>query len=326
LEAHREVKQTKIARILLLALALIALLSAAAWPQRRLLVLRVFGLMVEPPSLSEASQEPESVTWFDDYFTVEFIDPQTIAIGEPRYWQQNYSYLILGGERAILFDSGPGVRDIKPVVESLTQLPVTVASSHLHYDHVGNHERFERIALVDLPHLRERVQSGVFRPLPREHLGFLEGFEPPDLGVSEWWAPESQVDLGSRGLSVVHAPGHTPESIVLLDRDRHLLFTGDYIYEGLLLAFLPGSDLRDYLLTARRLVETVPHETRLLTAHRETPPGAPVLDYQDLVDLYESLGELRRGTLEGDGFYINSYRINRRLRLLAEMPWLERWE
>jgi glyoxylase-like metal-dependent hydrolase (beta-lactamase superfamily II) len=125
---------------------------------------------------------------------------------------------------------------------------------------------------------------------------------------------------------VIHAPGHTAESIVLLDRDRRLLFTGDYIYEGPLLAFLPGSDLSDYLLTARRLVEAVPHETRLLTAHRETPPGAPLLDHRDLVDLRETLEQLRRGTLEGEGFYIRSYRINRRLHLLAEMPWLERWE
>jgi glyoxylase-like metal-dependent hydrolase (beta-lactamase superfamily II) len=264
--------------------------------------------------MSEPSPESESVTWFDDYFTIEFVDAQTIAIGEPRYWQQNYSYLILGSNRAILFDSGPGVRGIKPVVESLTDLPVTVASSHFHYDHVGNHKQFDRVALVDLPHLRERAQSGVFRPSSREHLGFMEGFDPPALVVSEWWAPESQVDLGSRVLTVIHAPGHAPESIVLLDRDRRLLFTGDYIYEGPLFAFLPGSDLNHYLLTAQRLVETVPAGTRLLTAHRETPPGVPVLDHADLVELQETLEQLRQGTLEGDGFYIKSYRINTRIR------------
>ena len=207
---HREVKQTKIVRILLFAAVLSALLATAAWPHRRILGLRIIGLVEGPPPLSEPSSEPESVTWFDDYFTIEFVDAQTIAIGEPRYWQQNYSYLILGSNRAILFDSGPGLRNIKPVVESLTDLPVTVASSHLHYDHVGNHNQFDRVALVDLPHLRERAQSGVFRPSSREHLGFMEGFDPPALAVSEWWAPESQVDLGSRALSVIHAPGMRP--------------------------------------------------------------------------------------------------------------------
>jgi glyoxylase-like metal-dependent hydrolase (beta-lactamase superfamily II) len=223
-----------------------------------------------------------------------------------------------------LFDSGPGLRDIKRVVESLTTLPVTVVPSHLHFDHVGNHTSFDRIALVDLPDLRERAQSGVFRPSREEHLGFTEGFEPPDLVVSEWWTPGSQVDLGARTLTVIHAPGHAPESIVLLDRDHGFLFTGDYIYPGPLYAFLPGSDLNDYLRTARHLLEIVPSGTRLLTAHRETPPGAPILDYADLVDLRTALEQMRKGRLEGDGFYIKSYRINGRLSLLAEMGWSER--
>ena len=314
-------KRITFSRILVLLAILLAVLAATAWPYRRLLTLRIIGLIEEPAPLSEPSPELASVTWFDDYFTIESIDSQTIAIGEPRYWQQNYSYLILSESRAILFDSGSGLRDIKPVVESLTTLPVIVASSHLHFDHVGNHTKFDRIALIDLPHLRERTQSGVFRPSDGEHLGFVEGVEPLEFAVSEWWTPGEQVDLGGRTLTVIHAPGHTPESLMLLDRDRGLLFTGDYIYEGPLLAFLPGSDLNEYLHTARHLLEIVPSGTRLLGAHRETPPGAPILGYADLVDLRVALEKIHEGTLEGEGFYIKSYPVNTRLRLLAETPW-----
>ena len=52
--------------------------------------------------------------WIDDYYVVEAIDATTIAIGEPRYYQGNYSYLIIGAERAVLFDAGTGTRDIVP--------------------------------------------------------------------------------------------------------------------------------------------------------------------------------------------------------------------
>jgi hydroxyacylglutathione hydrolase len=38
--------------------------------------------------------------WIDDYYVVEDIDATTFAIGEPRYYQGNYSYLIIGAERA----------------------------------------------------------------------------------------------------------------------------------------------------------------------------------------------------------------------------------
>ena len=164
------------------------------------------------PALKDATAEPASVSWFDDYFTIEYIDPTTIAIGEPRYHQQNYSYLIVGETRAVLFDTGPGVRSIKPVVDSLTTLPVIITQSHLHYDHIGGHHLFGGAALPDLPYLRGRVQSGNLQVKLMEHLGLVEGFRAPSLEVSEWWSDDSAVDLGGRALTVVHAPGHTKDS------------------------------------------------------------------------------------------------------------------
>jgi hydroxyacylglutathione hydrolase len=43
--------------------------------------------------------------WIDDYYVVEAVDATTIAICEPRYYQGNYSYMIIGTERAVLFDA-----------------------------------------------------------------------------------------------------------------------------------------------------------------------------------------------------------------------------
>jgi glyoxylase-like metal-dependent hydrolase (beta-lactamase superfamily II) len=306
----------------IIPILLLIIITALLWPQRRYLILKVVGIFLPAPTLSEPVVEADSVKWYDDYFTVEYIDSETIAIGEPRYHQQNYSYLILGETQAVLFDTGPGVRDIKPVVESLTTLPVIVTQSHLHYDHVGNHLKFSDAALPDLPHLRKQSQSGMLQVSSKEHLGFMEKFEAPNLTVSEWWAPDSNIDLGGRTLSVIHAPGHTIDSIVLFDSKRKLLFAGDFIYPGPLMAMLPGSSLNDYLSTTHRLVDMVSPETRLLTAHRDQSSerfGAPVLKYTDLVDLRNALEKIIDGTLKGKGFYINSYRINERIELLATL-------
>jgi hydroxyacylglutathione hydrolase len=298
-------------------LVLVILMAAYVVKERRLLLIMAMTPSSSP--LSEPAAQPESVTWFDDYFTIEYIDSKTIAIGEPRYYQFNYNYLILGEESAILFDTGAGVRDIKPVVESLTTLPVIVTQSHLHYDHVGNHKKFDRMAMPDLTYLRNKSQAGVL-PLSRsEHLGFMSGFDAPDFAISEWWAPGSSVNLGGRVLDVIHTPGHTPDSIMLFDSERKLLFTGDYIYPGPLYGMAPGADLGDYLSTAQQLVDSMPSEAKLLGAHGETESsGLPILHHTDLVDLKNALEKILNGTLEGEGFYLQRYPVNTRIELWAD--------
>ncbi len=294
---------------------LILIAAILTYQERRLLLVMAFS---STPDLLDAAPEPDSVSWFDDYFTIEYIDAKTVAIGEPRYHQQNYNYLIMGDDKAILFDTGPGIRDIRPVVESLTSLPIIVTQSHLHYDHVGNHKRFDATVLPDLAHLRDASTDGRLAITAKQHLGFAESMKTPVLTIADWWAADTQVDLGNRRLQVIHTPGHTPDSMVLLDEQNNLLFTGDFIYPGPLFAMLPGSNLTEYLHSTRLLIKTISTDTRLLAAHRTGPPGAPILGYDDLVDLQSGLEGVLDGTLAGDGFYLHSYPINKRIELWAD--------
>ena len=277
--------------------------------------------------LAEKPRVAETVKWFDDWFTIQFIDENTIAIGEPRHYQQNYNYLIVGESLAILFDTGAGIRDITPVVESLTSLPVIAVPSHLHYDHTGNLARFERVALPDLPILREGITNGFFLPTDKQHHGRRENIPPPKFRVTEWWQPGVIVDLRKRRLQVIHAPGHAPECIALLDPDRNQLFTGDFINIGELYAFLPESNLQDYLYNTEKLLSLINEKTMLLTAHNDAHDvhSAPLLAYQDLIDLKNSLQGIKNGTLSGYGFYPRRYTVNQRLTLLTDFPWLARW-
>ena len=95
--------------------------------------LLVYALALSGPlPLLDATDEGPEVRWFDDYFAVQPRDERTFAIAEPRFFQQNINYLIVGSGRAILFGAGPGIRDIRPVAQSLTGLPITFIPSHFH--------------------------------------------------------------------------------------------------------------------------------------------------------------------------------------------------
>jgi hydroxyacylglutathione hydrolase len=263
----------------------------------------------------------------DDYFAVEDLGSGTFAIGEPRYYQQNYSYLIVGQSRAVLFDSGSGTRDISVAVANLTKLPVTVIVSHLHFDHVGGISPFGHVAMIDLPETRADVSRGYFKPSRYEYMGFFDGRGAPSFRVAEWLAPGAIIDLGGRTLRVLSTPGHTLSSVALFDASSRRLFIGDFIYPTTLYAFLPGASLSAYQATARMLLEMLPTDTVLWTAHccrKNEGVSAPWLSMKDLRDLDAALTAVRAGQAKASGFYPRVFAVNDEMTLAAGFPWNNR--
>ena len=295
----------------------------AVW-QRHFLLFELPGSSAPPPLL-DVVEESGSSYWYDDYFLVDQIDSQTFAIGEPRYYQQNFSYLILGTESAILFDAGPGLRDIRPVTNSLTDLPITFIPSHFHYDHIGNTITFENVAVIDLPYLRRRAESNSLKLTWAEHLGSSEGIAAPTLEIDEWLPINSSLDLGERVLQVLYTPGHTEDSVSLLDTKSGMIFSGDFIYPGALYAFLPTSNMGDYLVGAETLLENAKFDAELYGAHRSSAPGLPLLATEDVLDLRAALIAIKNRELEGSGMFPRMYKVNERLDILAEPSWLQNW-
>ena len=309
---------------------LVLLFAASLWlfMERRTVAFNIMAMTGpgEPPALLDQGDEGPLTRWHDDYFTVQEIAPGTFAIGEPRYAQQNYNYLIVGDERALLFDAGPGIRDVRQVAEALTDKPITFLPSHFHYDHVGNEISFDEIAVVDLPYIHERARGNRLTLGKNEHLGSFEGFTAPTWEVDYWWPVGTEIALGERSLILLHTPGHTYDSVSLLDRENGIVFSGDYLYPGNLYAFLPGASMGDYLATSESLLAGLPDDVVFFGAHRAEPPGAPVLTAGDLADLNRGLEGIKAGETAGNGTWPQSFRINERLVILAEPRWLQHWE
>jgi mRNA-degrading endonuclease YafQ of YafQ-DinJ toxin-antitoxin module len=85
-----------------------------------------------------------------DWFKVYEVGEGVYAIAEPYNYQEVISYLIIGSQKALLFDSGMGMSSISETVKELTNLPVTVLNSHTHYDHIGGNSEFETILAMNI--------------------------------------------------------------------------------------------------------------------------------------------------------------------------------
>ena len=267
-----------------------------------------------------------NLRWIDDYYVVQDLGHGAFVIGEPLYAQCNFSYLITGSRRALLFDTGPGIRNIVPAIRTLTSVPVMALPSHLHFDHIGNLNRFDEVALPDLPPLRQQQHGGVFRLGFYQYLGFVEGFGRPEFPVAQWLQPGSDIDLGDRRLTLLSAPGHTPESVVLFDRAANRLFAGDFIYPSEIYAFLPGANLRDYSASADRVAQLLDNESTVYGGHgcdRLPTVDVPMLNKSDVLALGRAfvLAD-SRGFGAGTGWYPRELAVNEHMRLLAKYPWM----
>ena len=288
-------------------IAIVALLFAPY------IYVEIFPYRYSFPRVSDAPVELNKGEIHDDYFAVEYLGDDTYAIGEPRYYQANYSYLIIGDNRALLFDAGSGTRDIWGVIERLTDLPVTILPSHLHFDHFAGIKASDRLALVDLPSTRSRIRNDLFRPGRYEFLGMFDGLKASSIPVAEWIAPDALIELGGRSVQLIFAPGHTPSSVMIYDQKGTRIFTGDFIYPTMLYAFLPGANVSDYRKTTKRLLTELPSDTRLWTGHccrRGGGFAAPWLTMADVADLDRAFELIDAGELEPSGLFPRRYRVN----------------
>ncbi len=236
------------------------------------------------PEWSQFERLDDGSGWFEIYR----ITPRVIALYEPGQFEEVISFLILGDDRALLFDSGLGIGDIRAAVAPFIDRDIVLLNSHTHYDHVGGNYQFDTIWGLDTPFsqarargldheaVAEAVSDGwIWKPLPA-------GFEPENY-VSEPWSVDRfvadgmQIDLGGISLEVIATPGHAPDCISLLDRHNRILFTGDTFYLAALYTHLDGSSLTDYTATAQRLAPLADDVDTLVTSHNVPTASADYL-------------------------------------------------
>lgn len=168
------------------------------------------------------------------------------------------SFLIVGSEKALLLDTGASDVALPALIRSVTELPLVVIHSHGDGDHTENDSKFPRI----YAHPAEFPIIHRFRPdLCTELLPVHGG----DI-----------FDLGGILLEVVEAPGHTPGSICLLDRENRILFSGDTLGHGPVFLFGDHRDVHTYRKTLDAL-ESITDYDIIYPCHNTCPVDKAVI-------------------------------------------------
>jgi glyoxylase-like metal-dependent hydrolase (beta-lactamase superfamily II) len=314
------------------ALLILLSLAAAFTSPRHLRALCAPDSAPAALSLSPASSQTEKPEWCkplprseyktlqrvlpdEPWFEVYKVAPGVFAIYEPHQAEETISYLIVGTKQAVLFDTGMGISDIHKVTTKLTSRPIVVLNSHTHDDHVGGNWQFPFIFGMDTDFTRRNAKGSredaqaeiasdqICGDLPK-------GFNPKTYATKPWRISHFihdgfTVNLGGRKLEVLSTPGHTPDSIALLDRGNGLLFTGDTYYPAPIWLFRPETDLDGYVNSVKRLAALAPELKLVLGAH-----NIPVAEPSVLSRLVTAIQAVRsgQGTVKpgGEGKAIHS--------------------
>lgn len=182
------------------------------------------------------------------------------------HYEKPFLYLIFGGDKALLLDTGAGRTDVARVVKGvidtwlsrrgLRAIRLMVAHTHAHSDHTSGDEQF-------------RTPPTVF---VQPDLNSVQSF----FGIKRWPEEIVQYDLGQRIIDVIPIPGHETSSIAIYDRQTAILFTGDTLYPGRLYVEEPI----EYARSIKRLVDFTQnrHVAHILGTHIENK-RTPYQDY-----------------------------------------------
>jgi len=216
-----------------------------------------------------------------------------------------FLYLFFGNDKALLLDTGAGGLKIRPTIDGViakwlaakgkTSIPLVIAHTHAHGDHIAGDVEFAGDPNVT-----------------------VVGHKPEDVaaffGIKTWPTEIVPFDLGGRVLTIIPSPGHEPAEITVYDPETRFLQMGDELYPGRL--YVSGDNFEAFRDTVDRIVtftKTHPvswvmgnHIEMTTTPRRDYPMHAPShpnehkleLPYSCLLELQASMHKMTGAQLD----------------------------
>ncbi len=196
-------------------------------------------------------------------------------------WKTNCYIYSSTKKECIIIDPGGSDEEIASRVDVLNMVPVGIALTHGHIDHLaglralrdGYAARGYKLPIAINTADRKFLGIGGIET-HRENLEFLGLDEAPFLGEGDEELPKADVRLreGERvfnmDLVVLETPGHTPGSVCFYSEREGVLFSGDTLFfDGVGRSDLSGGSERKLRESIQKKIAVLPPETRVFPGH-----------------------------------------------------------
>lgn len=264
---------------------------------RRIISLAFLFLVVTSNHLR--SQEPEYTekeVFRNSDIVIRQIDDHTwVGSGNRVYYES--LYILEGKDRALLIDAGTDIKDLKKIVQGITNKPITLVATHVHGDHTGASIKYFDEIFINAADM-VNVPSSM----------------PDFKGKISYLTDGEIIDLGGREIEVIFTPGHTPGSTTFIDKTAGYGFSGDAFGSGNLLLFTNFSTLK---LTCQRMVEYMQKNniSKLYPGHYQSDNLETLQRVKDINSISTGVlsGEIKgpqpTGQTSGLGFVIDMYGV-----------------
>jgi glyoxylase-like metal-dependent hydrolase (beta-lactamase superfamily II) len=139
-------------------------------------------------------------------------------------WNLNL-HIINGDRYNYVIDTGLGPKCVQPLMKHLKGKPIVVINTHYHWDHMWGNCAFPDSIIISHPLCREfaREKWDEMTAKYRQYIAGNVEMRLPDVTF------EGSLYFADDGIRIMHTPGHTPDSISVLDEADGVLDAGDNI-------------------------------------------------------------------------------------------------
>jgi len=128
-----------------------------------------------------------------------------------------------------VIDPGGDLDHIEKAIAEVGMKVEKILLTHGHIDHAaGAAELKERLGVpIEGPHEADRPLLDAL-----EAQGQAYGLQARAVTPDRWLEEGDTVTVGGHSFDVLHCPGHSPGSVVLVNRDQRFAIVGDVIFQG----------------------------------------------------------------------------------------------